>query len=499
MAGKDKNKTAGKENPVASEREENTEIEGDDTLSNTVRRIQDLVNNTLKEIGVLGQTVKSNKKAVEVNAASIKDVEKDVKGIKTDLAQTNEKVDTVSARLAERLQTTEKLLELNRKVAECSEAVSQRELNESSLFLALNGISMAKPAKDLDLRNINNDRKIVTEALENALGAEAAKFVLKVGSDGELLNIHGLRTPSFQRRNYPDRVPNDCKNTLIFSFKNRGQLAHFERAIRRRLASTREERKGGNAEFLDLNIYCPGRAGQLLESVLNSQARVTVGSCENLAGWRLVWKKRFRSSNDMMIYAEVKASTTWMESAEMKDYFFDNDGQQTRAQWPFLKNINASNPKQSFFPRLKPRNAEAAQDKTRKTISSEVVTTEDADEEENGAKDKSDSQPEKNKKTEKELGAKGKTGTRSKSPRIQIADNKDDEGAEDEEQNAWLSAGSRNGRRGAGRGGRGGNRGERNGKAGRETSSSQASMRDFISTPKTRLASGASGVSSWSK
>ena len=31
MAGKDKNKTAGKENPVASEREENTEIEGDDT------------------------------------------------------------------------------------------------------------------------------------------------------------------------------------------------------------------------------------------------------------------------------------------------------------------------------------------------------------------------------------------------------------------------------------------------------------------------------------
>ena len=70
MAGKDKNKTAGKENPVASEREENTEIEGDDTLSNTVRRIQDLVNNTLKEIGVLGQTVKSNKKAVLKFAAS---------------------------------------------------------------------------------------------------------------------------------------------------------------------------------------------------------------------------------------------------------------------------------------------------------------------------------------------------------------------------------------------------------------------------------------------
>ena len=261
MAGKEKNKAAGKETtPAASESVESAEVETDDALTMTVTRIQDLVNNMLKEIEVLGQTVKSNKKAVEVNAASIKDVEKNVKDTKTELALTNERVDTVSARLdmvAEKLQTTEKLLELNRKVAECSEAVSQRELNESSLFLALNGISMTKPAKDLDLKNVNNDRKVVAEALENALGAEVAKFVLKTGSDGGLLNVHNLSTPPFQRRNYPDRVPADCKNTLIFSFKNRGQLAHFERAIRRRLAFTREERKGGNAEFLDLNIHCP--------------------------------------------------------------------------------------------------------------------------------------------------------------------------------------------------------------------------------------------------
>ena len=202
----------------------------------------------------------------------------------------------------------------------------------------------------------------------------------------------------------------------------------------------------------------------------------------------------------MMMYAEVKAATTWMESTEMKDYFYDNDGQQTRAQWSFLKNINTSNPKQSFFPRLKPRIAEEAQDKTRKTTSSEAVTIEDADEE-SGEKNNLDSQPEKNKKTEKELGAKRKTGTRSRSPRIEIAaDDQDDEEEGGEEQNEWLSAGGRNGRRGGrGGGGRGGNRGERSGRAGKGTSSSQASMREYISTPKTRLASGAAGGSLWSK
>ena len=64
MAGKDKNKAAGKETPAASEREESAEVEGEDALSSTVRRIQDLLNNTLQEIEVLGQTAKSNKKVV---------------------------------------------------------------------------------------------------------------------------------------------------------------------------------------------------------------------------------------------------------------------------------------------------------------------------------------------------------------------------------------------------------------------------------------------------
>ena len=184
----------------------------------------------------------------------------------------------------------------------------------------------------------------------------------------------------------------------------------------------------------------------------------------------------------------------------MKDYFYDNDGQQIRAQWSFLKNINTSNPKQSFFPRLKPRTAEETQDKTRKTTHPEAVTIEDADGE-SGERNNLDSQPEKNKKSEKELGAKRKTGARSRSPRIEIADDQDDEEEGGEEQNEWLSAGGRNGRRGTGGGGRGrgGSRGERSGRAGRGSSSSQSSMREYISTPKTRLATGSSGGSSWSK
>ena len=487
MAGKEKSKSAGKETtPTASENVEGSEVETNEALTRTVARVQDLANNMLKEIEALGQLVKSNKRATEVNAASIKDVEKNTKDNKAELTLTNERIDSISERLdtvTEKLQTTEKLLELNRKVSECSEAVSQRELNESSLFLALNGIEMTKPAKDLDLRNDTNDRKVVEEALEKALGTETARFVLKAGPDGGLLNVHNLNTPPYQRRNYPDKVPANCKNTLIFQFKNRGQLVHFERAIRKRLAFTREERKGGNAEFLDLNVHLPGRAGQLLESVLNSQAKVTVGSCESLAGWRIVWKKRFRSSNDMMLFAEVKAARAWMDS-EMRNYFYDSDGHQVRAQWSFLKNINTFNPKQSFFPRLKPRMAEEAQDKTGKTTSSEAITIEDG-EGETG---------ERNKTSEKETGTRRKPGTRSRSPRIEITDDQDGE----EEGGEWLRAGGKNGRGGTGGGGRGrgGNKGERSGRSGRGTSSSQSSMHQYISTPETRLATGSAGGSS---
>ena len=80
----------GKENPGGSERNETGEGEGEDACSATIRKIQDLMNKTLQEIEVLGQIVKSNTKAVKVNAASIKDAEKNVKNIKTDLAQSSD-------------------------------------------------------------------------------------------------------------------------------------------------------------------------------------------------------------------------------------------------------------------------------------------------------------------------------------------------------------------------------------------------------------------------
>ena len=489
MAGKDKGKAAGKDNAsAASENVEGPEAGSDEALTRTVTKVQELANNMLKEIEALGQLVKSNKRATEVNAESIKDVEKNARDTRAELALTNERMDSMSEKIdtmTERIQTTEKLLELNRKVSECREAVSQRELNESSLFLALNGIEMTKPAKDLDLRNNTNDWKVVEEALEKSLGAETAGFLLKEGPDGGLLNVHNLNTPPYQRRNYSDKVPANCKNTLIFQFKNRGQLVHFERAIRKRLAFTREERKGSSAEFLDLNVHLPGRAGQLLESLLNSQAKVTVGSCESLAGWRMVWKKRFKSSNDMMLFAEVKAAKSWMDS-EMRDFFYDSDGHQVRAQWSFLKNINSFNPKQSFFPRLKPRMTEEAQDRTGKTTSSEATTIEDG-EGETG---------ERNRTSEKETGTRRKPGTRSRSPRVEITDVQDDE----EEGGEWHRAGGKNGKGGNGGGtrGRGSNRGERRGRSGRGNSSSQSSMHQYIdSTPKSRLATGSTGGSSW--
>ena len=59
MAGKEKNKAAGKETPAASESVQSSEVETDDALAMTVTRIQDLVNNTLKEIEVLGQQVRA--------------------------------------------------------------------------------------------------------------------------------------------------------------------------------------------------------------------------------------------------------------------------------------------------------------------------------------------------------------------------------------------------------------------------------------------------------
>ena len=248
-------------------------------------------------------------------------------------------------------------------------------------------------------------------------------------------------------------------------------------------------------------MHLPGKAGQLLESLLNSQAKVTVGSSGCLSGWRLVWKRRFKSSKEMMLFAEVRAAKPWMDS-DMKDFFYDSNGHQVRAQWTFLKNIDSSNPMRSFFPRLKPRTTEDAQNnRTERTTSSEATVTEEGEGE----------NEERNRATEKGTGARRKT-TRSRSPRVEITDVQDEEeegGKEGgEEGGEWHTAvGGKNGRggngggnRGGPRGGRGSDRGgrrERSGKGG--VSSSQSTIHQFMdsSTPCSRLAVGATGGSAW--
>ena len=379
----------------------------------SIMRIQELMNKTLEEIGVLGETVKSNAKAVEINAASIKDSEKSVKNLKTGLNHTNEKVDKVFTRLdtlEERLLVTKKILEASRRVSESSEGVSQKELNDASLLLAMNGVFMTKPAKDLDLRGVSGDRKVVSDALKDALGEETANFILKADADGNFSNIYSLEAPVFQKRFYPERVPLECRNSLMFSIKNRSQLAHFERSIRRRLAATKNERRGKNAEYLDLNIWCPSRGVQLLESVLNAQARLIVGNNENLIGWRLIWRRKNKSSFDMSLYVEVKASMDWMNGEEMRSYVFANGDHQVRAQWTFLRNINTSSLRQSFFPRLRAKGGIEAQGNARITVSEVVTVNEEGD---NDARKLPEPEPEKEKKKEKNLGAKRKTSTRS--------------------------------------------------------------------------------------
>ena len=78
--GKDRGKAAGKEPPAS---EESVDGDTEETLALAVEKIQGLVNSFNKEIEVLAQIAKSNKKAVEVNSASIKDLERNVKDNKT--------------------------------------------------------------------------------------------------------------------------------------------------------------------------------------------------------------------------------------------------------------------------------------------------------------------------------------------------------------------------------------------------------------------------------
>ena len=470
------------------------EIGSVEHLAKTIQRLQELQKEAVDQTNTLSAIVTQNRQATETNAETIKKVEGLARDNSTNLACTNARIDVISAQIKtmdQRLETSEKLLDLSRKISECKDSVSQRELNDAALYLSLNGIEMARHAKNLDLENNQSDRKIVEDALKKSFGPVALDFILKRTPDGSgFLNMEKLNTLHYQKK-YADRVDESCRNSLIFRFKNRFQLGNFEKAIRRRLFATRDSRRGTLQEHLDLNVFLPWKNGQLLETLLNAQARVSVASHpDTLSGWRLVWRRRYKNSNDLMLTSEVRASKEWMQSEEMKSFFFSNSGEQIRGHWTFLRNFDFGDPRRTFFPKLQTRTTEETQSKKGKASSSQAATTENQ-EERSRDKDKASGKP---------TGARAKS-TRSKSPRAEVPvviENVDEENEDEleEEGGCWNDVGKgRGNRRGRGNGanpgrGRGGETGagSRRGK-GREDPS-QPSMKDFIPDPRARLAAG---------
>ena len=470
------------------------EIGSSENLAKTIQRLQELQKESLEQTATLSAIVTQNKQATETNAQTIKTVEGLARDNNTNLACTNARIDTIAAEIRtmdQRMETAEKLLDLSKKISECKDSVSQRELNGAALYLSLKGIEMARQAKNLDLENSTSDRKIVEDALKKSFGPMAHDFIFKRTPDGSgFLNMEKLNTLHYQRR-YADRVDESCRNSLIFRFKNRFQLGNFEKAIRRRLFATRDDRRGTLQEHLDLNVFLPGKNGQLLETLLNAQAKVSVGSTDTLSGWRLVWRRRYNHSNDLMLYSEVRASKEWMESGDMKSFFFNDSGEQIRGHWTFLRNFDSGDPKRSFFPNLQTRTTEETQNRRGKMTSSQAATTE---EQEERSRDK-------DKTSEKATGARTRTTGRSKSPRAEIpaiienADSQNEDELE-EEGGCWSNVGrGKSNKRGRGNGagsgrGRGADAGAgaKRGK-GREDPS-QPSMKDFIPDPRARLAAG---------
>ena len=476
----------------------NSDISGDleigsvEHLAKTIQRLQELQKETVEQTNTLSAIVTQNRQATETNAETIKKVEGLARDNSTNLACTNARIDAISAQIKtmdQRLETSEKLLDLSRKISECKDSVSQRELNDAALHLSLNGIEMARHAKNLDLEKNQSDRKIVEDALKKSFGPVALDFILKrTPDDSGFLNMEKLNTLHYQKK-YADRVDESCRNSLIFRFKNRFQLGNFEKAIRRRLFATRDARRGTLQEHLDLNVFLPGKNGQLLETLLNAQARVSVWSSDTLSGWRLVWRRRYKNSNDLMLYSEVRASKEWMGSGDMKSFFFNDSGEQIRGHWTFLRNFDSGDPKRSFFPNLQTRTTEETQNRKGKASSSQAATTEDQEER---SRDK-------DKTSGKSTGARTRTTGRSKSPRAEIpvitenADSQNEDELE-EEGGCWNNVGrGKNNKRGRGAGsgrGRGADAGAgaKRGK-GREDPS-QPSMKDFIPDPRARLAAG---------
>ena len=439
------------------------EIGSVEHLAKTIERLQELQKETFEQTNNLSLIVTQNRQATETNAETIKKVEGLARDNNTNLAGTNARIDVISTQIREmdqRLATQEKLLDLSRKISDCKESLSQRELNDSALYLSLNGIEMTRNAKNLDLEKNESDRKIVEDALKKSFGPETLDFILKRTPDGSaFLNMEKLNTLHYQKK-YAERVDESCRNSLVFKFKNRLQLGNFEKAIRRRLFATRDSRRGTLQEHLDLNVFLPWKNGQLLETLLNAQARVSVASHpDTLSGWRLVWRRRYKNSNDLMLNSEVRASKEWMQSGDMKSFFFNDSGEQIRGHWTFLRNLDFGDPRRTFFPNLQTRTTEETQSKKGKASSSQAATTENQ-EERSRDKDKTSGKP---------TGARAKT-TRSKSPRTEVPvviENVDEENEDEleEEGGCWSDVGKgRGNRRGRGNGansgrGRGGEAG----------------------------------------
>ena len=470
------------------------EIGSVEHLAKTIQRLQELQKETFEQTNNLSAIVTQNRQATETNAETIKKVEGLARDNNANLAGTNARIDVISTQIREmdqRLATQEKLLDLSRKISDCKDSLSQRELNDSALYLSLNGIEMTRNAKNLDLEKNESDRKIVEDALKKSFGPETLDFILKRTPDGSaFLNMEKLNTLHYEKK-YAERVDGSCRNSLVFKFKNRLQLGNFEKAIRRRLFATRDSRRGTLQEHLDLNVFLPWKNGQLLETLLNAQARVSVASHpDTLSGWRLVWRRRYKNSNDLMLNSEVRASKEWMQSGDMKSFFFNDSGEQIRGHWTFLRNLDFGDPRRTFFPNLQTRTTEETQSKKGKASSSQAATTENQ-EERSRDKDKSSGKP---------TGARAKT-TRSKSPRTEVPvviENVDEENEDEleEEGGCWSNVGrGRGNRRGRGNGansgrGRGGETGAGSKRGKGREDPNQPSMKEFIPDPRARLAAG---------
>ena len=490
----DKSKSSTPAPVASSETIGGVEIGSVEHLAKTIERLQELQKETFEQTNNLSLIVTQNRQATETNAETIKKVEGLARDNHTNLAGTNARIDVISTQIREmdqKLATQEKLLDLSRKISDCKESLSQRELNDSALHLSLNGVEMTRKAKDLDLENNESDRKLVEDALKKSFGPETLDFILKRTPDGSaFLNMEKLNNLHYEKK-YAERVDGSCRNSLVFKFKNRLQLGNFEKAIRKRLLATRDSRRGTLQEHLDLNVFLPWKNGQLLETLLNAQARVSVASHpDTLSGWRLVWRRRYKNSNDLMLNSEVRASKEWMQSEEMKSFFFNASGEQIRGHWTFLRNLDFGDPRRTFFPKLQTRMTEETQSKKGKASSSQAATTENQ-EERSRDKDNTSGKP---------TGARAKT-TRSKSPRNNVPvviENVDEENEDEleEEGGCWSDVGKgRGNRRGRGNGansgrGRGGEAGagSRRGK-GREDPN-QPSVKEFIPNPRARLAAG---------